>query len=169
MKIRNTFIIFLVSGFWHGANWTFVFWGALNAIYFLPLLIFNKNRDNLEIVGADRLLPKFTDLIHILLTFLMTVFAWIFFRAENLSHAFSYINGLLSSSLLSVPTVFPPLTLIVIIFFVVIEWLGKQNEYAIATMFTANSRVLRWSFYLCLLMSIFLFSGKQQQFIYFQF
>src|SRR6201985_2125113 len=65
MKIRNTFIIFLVSGFWHGANYTFLFWGFLNALYFLPLLILNKNRNNIDTVAKGKLLPSFKDVINI--------------------------------------------------------------------------------------------------------
>lgn len=57
-KIRNTFIIFLVSGFWHGANWTFVFWGLLNAIYFLPLLILGKNRNYLDTIAKNNFFPR---------------------------------------------------------------------------------------------------------------
>lgn len=73
MKIRNTFIIFLVSGFWHGANWTFIIWGGLNAIYFLPLLVASKNRQNLEVVAMNRLLPSFKEFLQILITFLLLV------------------------------------------------------------------------------------------------
>ena len=81
MKVRNTFAIFLVSGFWHGANWTFIIWGALNAIYFLPLLLTNNNRKNLGVVAEGKLLPSFRELFAMLTTFILTVFAWIFFRA----------------------------------------------------------------------------------------
>jgi len=81
MKIRNTFIIFLVSGFWHGANWTFVIWGFLNALYFLPLLLAKRNRNNLDVVAQDNVLPSPMELFKMLMTFGLTVIAWIFFRA----------------------------------------------------------------------------------------
>ncbi|RZJ77483.1 MAG: MBOAT family protein, partial [Chryseobacterium sp.] len=58
LKIRNTFIIFIVSGFWHGANWTFIFWGALNAVYIMPSIIFNTNRNNINIVSQGKYLPS---------------------------------------------------------------------------------------------------------------
>jgi len=99
MKVRNTFMIFIVSGFWHGANWTFIVWGALNAIYFLPLLLTNNNRNNLETVAQGKLLPSIKEVYFMLLTFGLTVFAWIFFRAENIGHAISYISEILSPSL----------------------------------------------------------------------
>ncbi len=80
-KIRNTFIIFLVSGFWHGANWTFVAWG-LNALYFLPLLIAGKNRSNIEVIAKGKIFPGFKDLVNVLLTFSLTVLAWIFLEQK---------------------------------------------------------------------------------------
>ena len=58
MKIRNIFIIFIVSGFWHGANWTFIIWGALNAIYFLPLMLLNRNRNNIEISCRRKIISQ---------------------------------------------------------------------------------------------------------------
>ena len=135
MKIRNTFAIFIVSGFWHGANWTFIIWGVLNAIYFLPLLLTNNNRKNLGIVAEGKLLPSFRELIAMLSTFLLTVFAWIFFRAENINHAFSYITSIFSSSILNMPEFSGMdnalIILCLILFFLVIEWLGRKDKFAI--------------------------------------
>src|SRR5680860_142330 len=92
MKVRNTFIIFIVSGFWHGANWTFVVWGALNALYFLPLLLTNKNRQNMEVVAENSYLPSINEFFQMGLTFGLTVIAWIFFRADNIGHAINYLG-----------------------------------------------------------------------------
>jgi D-alanyl-lipoteichoic acid acyltransferase DltB (MBOAT superfamily) len=117
MKIRNTFIIFLVSGFWHGANWTFIVWGFLNALYIMPSIIFNTNRNNLEIVAKGKYMPNLKDLFSILVTFSLTVFAWIFFRAENISHAMIFISQIFSRSLFSIPTIIPKVTFILIILF----------------------------------------------------
>jgi D-alanyl-lipoteichoic acid acyltransferase DltB (MBOAT superfamily) len=173
MKIRNTFIIFVVSGFWHGANWTFIIWGALNAIYFLPLLLTNNNRKNLDIVAKGNLLPGIKDIGLILLTFSLTVFAWIFFRAENIGHAISYISEIFSSSLFSEPAITQRynalITLLLIIVFIVIEWFGREEKYAIEKTGLKWSRPLRWAFYSLLLLIILLYSGTKQEFIYFQF
>ncbi|MCX6308680.1 MAG: MBOAT family protein [Bacteroidia bacterium] len=173
MKIRNTFIIFLVSGFWHGANWTFVVWGALNAAYFLPLMLTNNNRKNIDIVAKGRILPNMRELFSMLLTFAMAVFAWIFFRADNLSHAFSYISGILSSSLFSAPYFIGMgkawLTGWLILFFFLTEWQGRDQQYAIAKLGLNWYKPLRWALYYVLLMVIYMFAGSQQQFIYFQF
>jgi alginate O-acetyltransferase complex protein AlgI len=173
MKVRNTFIIFIVSGFWHGANWTFIIWGALNAIYFLPLLLTNNNRNNLETVAQGKLLPSLKELSYMLLTFGMTVFAWIFFRAENIGHAISYISEILSSSLFEIPK-FSGMknaltTIILIVIFVLVEWVGREGQFGIAHLGLKWRRPFRYAMYYAIIIAIFWFGGKEQQFIYFQF
>ncbi len=169
MKVRNTFIIFLVSGFWHGANWTFIAWGFLNALYFLPLLLANKNRNNIGIVAEGKLLPNVRELFSIGITFLLTVFAWIFFRANNMTHALSYIKGIFTKSLLTIPTVLPYSIFGLLLFFIIIEWLGRENQYALQRFGLKWPKALRLSFYYLLIILIFAFMGKEQEFIYFQF
>jgi D-alanyl-lipoteichoic acid acyltransferase DltB (MBOAT superfamily) len=174
MKVRNTFIIFIVSGFWHGANWTFIVWGALNAIYFLPLLLTNKNRNNLEIVAKGKFLPSVKEVLLIILTFALTVLAWIFFRAENIGHAISYISGILSSSVLTLPR-FPGrrralITIILVSVFVVIEWLGREEQYAIQRLAIDWKGPLRYLAYYLIVFLIMCFGNfNENQFIYFQF
>ena len=87
-KIRNVFIIFVVSGFWHGANWTFIMWGLINAIYFIPLMLLKKNRKNTGIVAEGKTIPTFSEFIQITFTFFMTLIAWVFFRTESVGKAF---------------------------------------------------------------------------------
>jgi len=172
MKIRNTFAIFLVSGFWHGANWTFICWGALNALYFIPLLLSNNNRNNLNVVAEGKILPSLRELIAMLSTFSLTVFAWIFFRAENITHAFSYIAGVFSSSILSMPEFNGMdnalIILCLIAGFLVIEWLGRNDKFALEKVLT-NIKLIRVLIYIILITSLFLFATKPQDFIYFQF
>ena len=126
MKITNTFLIFIVSGFWHGANWTFIAWGALNAIYFLPLLLTNSHRNNIGIVAQGSKLPSAKELLFMLLTFGLTVLAWIFFRAENIEHALSYISQIFSSSLFTFPEfegmIKALTTIILILFFILTKY-----------------------------------------------
>jgi len=86
-QIRNVFVIFLLSGFWHGANWTFIFWGLLHALLFIPLLLSNKNRSSLQ--ESEYTLKSY---LKIALTFTLVSFAWIFFRSETISDAFQYIS-----------------------------------------------------------------------------
>jgi len=167
MKVRNTFIIFIVSGFWHGANWTFIIWGALNAIYFLPLLLAKKNRANLDVAAKGKNLPNIKEIFQIGTTFFLTIIAWIFFRAANVTEAIAYLQQMFSASLFAMPTYLPSQTVILILIFVVIEWLGREKEYALENI--KLPAVLRWSLYYAIIFTIFEFGGTQQEFIYFQF
>ena len=105
-KIRNILIIFLVSGFWHGANWTFIIWGLLNAIYFIPLMLMKKNRVNTDVVAKGSLLPSFKEFFQIIYTFFLTVLAWVFFRSENITKALEIFREIFSDSLFSVRSPF---------------------------------------------------------------
>jgi alginate O-acetyltransferase complex protein AlgI len=173
MKIRNTLIIFLVSGFWHGANWTFIVWGFLNALYIMPSIVFNTNRAHLDIVAKSRYLPTVKEFLSIGLTFSLTVFAWIFFRAASLTHAFNYISKIFSKSIFTIPSFEAEKAAVIVSFvlliFIIIEWLGREHQYAIAHLGNKWPRTIRWSFYLGIVSLLFLFIGKEQLFIYFQF
>jgi len=169
MKVRNTLIIFIVSGFWHGANWTFIVWGFLNALYIMPLILFETNRTNLDIVAKDASLPTMKELLSILLTFSLTVFAWIFFRSESLTHAMTYISGIFSKSLFTVPAFRPLYLFVLIVLFVITEWIGRKDQYAIQFLGHRYNRPIRWIVYTGILLVIGLFKGESHQFIYFQF
>jgi len=169
MRVRNTFIIFIVSGFWHGANWTFLFWGFLNALYFIPLLLLGKNRSNLDTVAAGRIFPSMKEIIQIMSTFLLTVFAWIFFRAESITKALLYIGKLFDSSIFSIPKDFKLSLLLLIMFFMIIEWLQREKEHGLENLELKMSKSARWIFYVFLIFLIYIFEGEQANFIYFQF
>jgi alginate O-acetyltransferase complex protein AlgI len=169
LKVRNTFIIFLLSGFWHGANWTFIAWGALNALYFLPLLLLNKNRSNLGVVAEGRVFPSFKELVGIVSTFLLTLLAWIFFRSPSVSQAILFIKGIFTSSVFTFPEVFPTALILLSVIFFIVEWLGRESKYAIENITLRVPTIARWSFYYGLILLIFAFGGKEQEFIYFQF
>jgi alginate O-acetyltransferase complex protein AlgI len=168
-KVRNTFIIFIVSGFWHGANWTFVIWGLLNALYILPLIIFDLNRNNLEIVSKNKILPSISDFFKIILTFSLTVFAWIFFRSENVASAFSYIAKIFTSTHLFVPEIFPKYLILLISFMFGIEWIARENKYGLEKIGLNWPWFLRYSFYYLIVFLIIFNGGEEQEFIYFQF
>jgi alginate O-acetyltransferase complex protein AlgI len=171
MKIRNTFIIFIISGFWHGANWTYIAWGFLNALYIMPSILLNTNRNHLDVVAKGRILPSIKEFFAMCMTFSLTVFAWIFFRANNIKHALQYISEIFSRSLFSNPNQVKfsrPILIIAALFFL-FEWLGRENHYAIQYLGEQKYRPLRWAFYVLLVLTIFVYSGTEQQFIYFQF
>ncbi len=168
--LRNTLLIFIVSGVWHGANWTFVAWGLLHALFFLPLVLLNKNRVHLGIVGEGRWFPTLSDLVKIGVTFALTVMAWIFFRAESINHALSYFSGIFSVSLFSFPDFIPKTVILFSVFFLAIEWLGRGQQYAIEILTINSGRPIRWGVYLGLVLTIFFFyPSNPQEFIYFQF
>jgi len=169
MKVRNTFIIFLVSGFWHGANWTFIVWGLLNALYIMPSIILSTNRNNIEIVAKGRFFPSVREFFNILLTFSLTVLAWIFFRAETVGQALFYLKGIFSVSILSLPENLPKIEILLCCSFLFIEWIGRENNYAIETFGKSWNIIFRWSFYLFLILLLIYFGAKEQSFIYFQF
>ena len=172
-RIRNTFIIFIVSGFWHGANWTFIVWGALNAVYFLPLLLLNKNRVHTDTVAEGRLLPSIREFLQMSITFGLTVLAWVFFRADNIGHAMSYLSTIFSKSLFTIPFFVGMRhgleTAILIFIFIIIEWIGRNDQYAIEKLGLTWKRPVRYAMYHIIIIMILLFAGRQQQFIYFQF
>lgn len=172
-KIRNTFIIFIVSGFWHGANWTFIIWGALHAVFFIPLLVTKNNRKNMDIVAKGKSLPSIKEFLSMATTFALTVFAWIFFRAESVGHAFSYIGRIFSPSLFTIPDYSGRrrslITIILVFVFVAIEWMGREDQYALEKVGIKWKRPLRYAMYYSLIIVMFWFGGKTQQFIYFQF
>ena len=172
MRIRNTFIIFLVSGFWHGANWTFIVWGFLNALFILPSIIFKTNRNNLDIVAKDSLLPTFKEFTAMAVTFTLTTLAWVFFRSDSVSQAVAIIGEIVSISFFTKPD-FPGIglilpTLILLVSFIIIEWLGRKSNFAIENVFLTN-KVLRYAFYYVLIVILVLYKGPEQEFIYFQF
>lgn len=174
MRVRNTFIIFLVSGFWHGADWTFIAWGFLNALFIMPSILFATNRKNLDTVAEGRTLPNMKELLQMLVTFSLTAIAWIFFRAESIGHAVSYISGMFSKSLFSFPRTDGDkdlmINLILIAIFLLIEWQGRENNYAIEHIGRKLYRPVRWAMYSVVIFIIALYmQTSESPFIYFQF
>jgi len=173
-KIRNTFIIFLVSGFWHGANWTFIFWGGLNALFIVPDIIFKSKKPFTNVVAQGRSLPNVIEVFQLTSTFLITVCAWIFFRAESLNHAFTYISDMFSVRDLN-PFKFPEIgksivSVMLIVPFIAVEWIGRENNYALETIGLKWSRLARWTFYgvIIFFIGMYMHVGGSE-FIYFQF
>jgi alginate O-acetyltransferase complex protein AlgI len=168
-KVRNTFIIFLVSGFWHGANWTFMVWGLLNAIYFLPLLLTNTNRNHIEIVAKGKSWPTVKEFFSILLTFCLTTFAWIFFRSETLGQAFTYIKNLFSFNFeggiayLDIDRYSVEL-LFLLFAFIVFEWFSREKEHPF---FGKAKDIL--AVFVILMIVVFGVYSQASEFIYFQF
>lgn len=176
--VRNTFIIFVVSGFWHGANWTFIVWGALNALYIMPSILFKTNRQHLGIIAEGRLFPGLRELVQMLFTFGLVVFAWIFFRSNTVEDAFTFI-GRLGTTIFTKQSLHDVIEFIywkvgldkiaLIIFLFITEWLGRESDFAIQKVDYKTNRLFKWTFYSCIIFAVLFYIGDKDQFIYFQF
>ena len=169
--IRNTFVIFLVSGFWHGANWTFIAWGAYHALLFLPLILLGKNRKYTNTVAEGRILPTLKEAGQMILTFFLAVIGWIIFRADSIGQAWEYVCGIFDKSLISLPWIYSatyilPMPFILFVF-VVIEWMGRNKECPIKL--DSSNKIWRWVVYILFVVMIFTFGATSETFIYFQF
>jgi alginate O-acetyltransferase complex protein AlgI len=178
----NLFVVFLVSGFWHGANWTFVLWGALHGFYLIFAIVSEKTRNKLGDKLSLNRVTWLKNLLNVLVTFGLTSFAWIFFRAKNVSTAFYIIKRLpysikdlahfiiTSDSWLgsAIPVNKLAVSFIVIAILLVIEFLqGKVNLYDV---FKRQPVYIRWSAYFAILITMFLYGEfGDRTFIYFQF
>lgn len=168
--MRNTLVIFLVSGFWHGANWTFICWGAYHALLFLPLLVLGMNRKYTDEVAKGRLLPSVKELIQMLLTFFCVLIGWIIFRAENIHQAWDYIVRMITGFRFALPAHGKD-PFIYIGILLVVEWLQRNKQFGlqIGTHGIFRYRTVRWVVYYVVFISTFLLAGQQEEFIYFQF
>ena len=167
--MRNTFVIFLLSGFWHGANWTFLAWGAYHALLFLPLILLGKNRRYRDTVAEGKWLPSLKETGQMLMTFLLVVLSWIIFRAESIGQARAIFSQVFSSSFLSIPdakgiTGFS----VAICVMLVIEWIQRGRQHALDL-----DRIPWWPVRTVIYFSIFFLivtlGGHSENFIYFQF
>ena len=169
LSIRNIFIIFLVSSFWHGANWTFIMWGLIHALLYIPLFLRGKNKRYLTtVVSENRYLPTIKELSQMVRTFFFTMIAWVFFRSESVNHAFMILSNIFSKSILNKPEIIPHITILFIIIFMIIEWFGKNSDFGISSIVFFKKKI-RWGFYFILCFLIFILISEKTEFIYFQF
>jgi alginate O-acetyltransferase complex protein AlgI len=167
-QVRNTFIIFLVSGFWHGANFTYVAWGLINALYFLPLLLLNQNRKNVADFTLGFNFDSVRTLLNILSTFSLTCIAWIFFRSKTITDAFLYIKRMFENQKFSIEYFrierYSNELLALVLIFVVIEWNNRHKLEPISGKWSW----LKLSLCLAAIVALGIFSDYKE-FIYFQF
>lgn len=172
MRVRNILIIFLLSGLWHGANWTFVAWGALNALLFLPLLLMGRNRAHTDGVAEGRILPTVRELFSMVITFALVTLAWVFFRSDDMAQAWLYLKRLFTVTWLVRPALDMSALLVLLVIiglFMAVEWLGRSQPFAIARLGLRWPTAARFAFYYAIGIVIFLYAGGRQEFIYFQF
>lgn len=168
MKIRNTFIIFIVSGFWHGANWTYIIWGFINAFYFLPLLLSNSNRNNMDAIELKFDFESVKVVLSICFTFSLTCIAWVFFRAKTITDAVLYLKQIIINRKFDFQYLdnerYNYELLLLIVFFVLIEWNSRNKIEPIS----GKRSVLKLALAIAAIMAFGTFSDYKE-FIYFQF
>ena len=127
VALRNIIIIFLVSGFWHGANWTFVFWGLLNGLLFIPLYLLGRNRLHLDVVASRRSWLTVSELLNIGLTFTLVCICWVFFRADSITLALEYLGRMFSGAAgeYLLWSALPILGVIAVL--MIIEWVNRRR------------------------------------------
>lgn len=167
-QLRNVVIIFLVSGFWHGANWTFIVWGALHAVFFIPILLLNSNRKNLNQVADKALLPSWKEFLQMTITFSLVCIAWIFFRADGVHIASSYLFRLFTNLTFDIQYLsnerYAVEMLLILLIFIFFEWAHRGYEHP----FQGKWKWVKIAIILLLLLTLGVYSNEQD-FIYFQF
>lgn len=176
IRIRNIFLTFTISGFWHGANWTFVFWGFLNGLYYIPRMLLNKHKTQNGIVAEKTVLPNIKEILQILVTFTLTLFAWIFFRSNSIKEAFIYIHNIFTNDLFNFSIIHlrgrgitsslidGSIAIVVVLIF---EWFHRKKEHALEI--NGYPKVVRYSLYWVITFICLLYFGNEKMFIYFQF
>ncbi len=168
--IRNTIIVFLLSGLWHGANWTFVLWALFHAMLFIPLVILGSKRKHADPIKS--ILPHPVDAFNMLITFCLVTIGWIIFRAESASKAWLYMKNIVSQkSSASILEAHPEAytTMGFIAFLLLVEWIQKMKPHGLNITGKGFPQIARLVLYTAIVVCIVWFAGKPEDFIYFQF
>ena len=172
-SVRNIIIIFLISGFWHGANWTFIFWGAIHAALYIPVFLMGRNRIYMNtVIAQNSWFPSLKEIGQVLLTFILVTFSRIFFRSESITDAFAYIKQICYN--FKFETYYHPNGYrmidyyLLLAVFVIYEFLIRKDE---RSPFKFKSKVVRFVLYTLVIFGMLLFfdDSIDRSFIYFQF
>ena len=162
-SIRNVFIIFLISGFWHGSNWTFIFWGLMHAIIYIPSFLAKSKKRKVVSLPQNSALVFLKSKLEILRTYIVIVITWVFFRSETLVDSFQYLISIVNNFR------FPSdqkTGMVFVMIIVVSDYLWKGDE---RNPLMLKRKVYRYLAYVCTILFIFIFFNNPSQFIYFQF
>lgn len=170
--IRNVFIVWGVSGLWHGANWTFICWGLFHGVLLAIYNIFGINTKYAHDVAYGRIFPSVKELCQMLITFFLAVMGWIIFRAETMTQAYLYFNRMFTSPFDGMTVGSLKYTFFFVVIMLVAEWLQRDKQHAlefVGCKGLLKYRTMRWTIYMIVLLVTLVFAGEQSQFIYFQF
>ncbi len=165
--IRNISIVFLISGLWHGANFTFIVWGALHALYYIPLILLKKTKTfSANTVAAETFLPSSKEIILMLFNFFLVTVAWVFFRSNNCMDAFHYFERMMMFKGFSFTGKSD--AFILVLFLICIDWIGRHNENTLDVLI---HQFPKWRYFIYVSLGLMILANfsKQAQFIYFQF
>ena len=169
--IRNVYIVWAISGLWHGANWTFVCWGLFHATLLASYNVFSINTKYEHVVAYGHYLPSIKEALQMALTFVLTIIGWIIFRAESMTQAAEYLTAMVRNKFFDPSLLYKKPYLLFGMALLAIEWLQRDKQHALQ--FSAikpfNYRAVRWGIYFLIIMMISIYAGASQQFIYFQF
>ena len=165
VSLRNIFVIFIVSGFWHGANWTFIFWGLLHAFLYIPSFVFRTNRKySSSVAGEKSKLPSILEAYQICITFFFVLIGWVFFRSENIANSFDYLLRMFSE--FSIPPIKYLKYIGYILLLIPIEWFLRHDERLSKPIFKNESWLL---IVLSFIAINYILASKNNEFIYFEF
>ena len=166
----NTFVVFIVCGIWHGANWTFIVWGLYHAALFIPLILFLPKSFRKSTVDTEDGRISFYDIGLMITTFIFVTIGWIIFNSPSLSVAIHYISGIFNPTLLILPTGIGladiRYVLFLMVFVLLFEWIQRDKETPL--FFNASGWVKALILYLLLAHIVFC-DASQSDFIYYQF
>ncbi len=169
--IRNVYIVWALSGLWHGANWTFVCWGLFHATLLTIYNLLGINTKYKKFVAYTHYLPNIKEALQIVLTFFLAVIGWILFRAETMSQAVEYLSAMITNNFFDANVLYGNRYLYFGLLLFVVEWLQRDKQHALqfSNIKPFNYRLFRWSVYYVILFIIYYYAGTSQTFIYFQF
>lgn len=166
--IFNILVTFTLCGFWHGANWTFIVWGFLNGLMFVPLILTNRHHVDKEIVASHRMFPTWSEAAAILGTQAFVLVSWVFFRAESLTQAGTYLTRCVTHPYLALDYSRYETSLILCAALLVVEWFQRTKIYALDV--SGWPLLFRYAAYAGLVEAMIELGSKEQvPFIYFQF
>lgn len=168
--VLSIILTFVLVGFWHGANNTFLAYGFLHGLYFIPL-VYSGKMNNSAIIAKGKWLPSMLEFFKMLMLFVLIMLTDVFFRVHSVSEAISYLNTIFSYSIISNPISIlganTIMTILLLGFYIMIEWINREKTHDFEI--SNYKGYLRWLFYIFIFLLILFFGRSSETFIYFQF
>lgn len=165
-RIQNILLTFTISGFWHGANWTFIAWGLLNGLCYIPAMLANKHRHHTNTIAAEQFFPSLRETAQVASTLLIVLFSWIFFRSNSMTDAIQFIEYMVTKDWIVYPEFKKSMIYVVVV--LAAEWLQRSKQHVLQIQHLP--RWIRWGIYYVIIYMIFMYGNTGHvPFIYFQF